>query len=90
MMAEEGFLCSDIGKNSVDDMKSCEEAIEVIQKINPDVSTTVYEKNFEDQPQGCFVMNNLIAFNTASADSPKQGSRQVCKGKVLYRVLHFV
>ena len=47
MMAEEGFLCSDIGKNSVDDMKSCEEAIEVIQKINPDVSTTVTEKTLK-------------------------------------------
>ena len=86
MMAEEGFLCSDNGKNSIDDLKSCEDAIEVIQKINPDVSTTVTEKNFEDQPKGCFVMDNEIIFNTGSADLPNQGSRQVCKGNVLYRV----
>ena len=81
-MAQQGFLCSDNGKNSVDDLKSCEEAIKVIQTINPDVSPTVTEKIFEDQPKGCFVMGNEIIFNTASADSPNQGSRQVCKGKV--------
>ena len=86
MMAEEGFLCSDNGKNSIEDLKSCEDAIEVIQKINPDVSTTITEKNFQDQPKGCFVMDNEVIFNTGSADSPNQGSRQVCKGKVLYRV----
>ena len=90
MMAQEGFLCSDNGKNSIDDLKSCEEAIKVIQTINPDVSPTVTEKIFEDQPKGCFVMGNEIIFNTASADSPNQGSRQVCKGKVLYRFLLFV
>ena len=90
MMAEEGFLCSDNGKNSIDDLKSCEEAIEVIQKINPDVSTTVTEKDFEDQPKGCFVMDNEIIFNTASSDLPNQGSRQVCKGNVLYPVLILV
>ena len=81
-MAEEGFLCSDNGKNSIDDLKSCEEAIKVIQTINPYVSLTVTEKIFEDQPKGCFVMGNEIIFNTASADSPKQGSRQVCKGEI--------
>ena len=90
MMAQEGFLCSDNGKNSIDDLKSCEEAIKVIQTINPDVSPTVTEKIFEDQPKGCFVMGNEIIFNTASADSPNQGSRQVCKGKVQYRFLLFV
>ena len=81
-MAPEGFLCSDNGKNSIDDLRSCEEAIKFIQTINPAVSTTVTEKIFEDQPKGCFVMNNEILFNTASADSPNQGSRQVCKGKI--------
>ena len=86
MMAEEGFLCSDNGKNSIDDLKSCEDAIEVIQKINPDVSTTITEKIFEDQPKGCFVVDNKVMFNTGSADLPNQGSRQVCKGNPLYRV----
>ena len=82
MMAPEGFLCSDNGKNSIDDLKSCEEAIELIQTIKPNVSTTVTEKIFEDQPKGCIVMGNEIIFNTASADSPNQGSRQVCKGEI--------
>ena len=79
-MADEGFLCSDNGKHSVDDFKSCEDAMDVIKKINPSVSTSVIEKNYEDQPKGCFMIENTIIFNTASADSPNQDSRQVCKG----------
>ena len=79
-MAEEGFLCSDVGKISANDLKSCEEAKEVIQKINPEVSTTIVEENMTDQPKGCIVMGNEIYFNAASDDSPSQESRQVCKG----------
>ena len=40
VLAEKGFLCSDIGKNSIDDVKSCEAALNVIQKVNPDVRHT--------------------------------------------------
>ena len=79
-MAEEGFLCSDVGKNVANDLESCEEAKYLIQKINPEVSTTIVEETLLNQPKGCIVMENTIYFNAASDDSPSQGSRQVCKG----------
>ena len=82
MLAEKGFLCSDIGKNSIDDVKSCEAALNVIQKVNPDVGTDVIEGNFQNQPKGCLMLKNIIYFNTASTDLPSLDSRQVCKGKL--------
>ena len=83
-MAEEGFLCSDVGKIVANDLESCEEAKDVIQKINPEVSTTIVEQNISDQPKGCIVKENTIYFNAAADDSPSEGSRQVCKGTQLF------
>ena len=83
-MAEEGFLCSDVGKIVANDLESCEEAKGVIQKINPEVSTTIVEENLDNQPKGCIVKENTIYFNAASDDLPSQGSRQVCKGTQLF------
>ena len=89
MVAEEGFLCSDVGKIAANDRKSCEEAKGVIQKINPEVSTTIVEEDMLNQPKGCIVMENTIYFNAASDDSPSQGSRQVCKGiQLCFSVAH--
>ena len=88
-MAEEGFLCSDVGKIAANDLKSCEQAKGIIQKINPEVSTTIVEENMLNQPKGCIVMENTIYFNAASDDSPPQGSRQVCKGiQLCFSVAH--
>ena len=82
MLAEDGFLCSDIGKNPIDDLKSCESALNVIQMINSDVGTDVTENSDQNQPKGCLVLKNAIYFNAASTDLPSVGSRQVCKGKL--------
>ena len=82
MMAKEGFLCSDIGKTAANDVKSCKEAGDVIQKINPDVdiSATIVEKDMPGHPKGCFIKDDTIYFNRASDDTPSEESRQVCKG----------
>ena len=84
MLAENGFLCSDIGKNTVNDLKSCEQAKNIIKTINPVVSTEIVEKSFKDQPRGCIMMENSIYYNSASDDVPSQVSRQVCKGKQVF------
>lgn len=87
MMAQEGFLCSDVGKTATTDLKSCKEANDVIQKVNPDVdvsTTRIVEENMPGQPKGCIVKENALYFNTASDDTPSETSRQVCKGTRLY------
>ena len=79
-LAEEGFLCSDIGKVAADDVESCESAQSVIKSIKPDIKTAVMEISHKNQPKGCFVILNTIFLNTDSADTPRIGSRQICKG----------
>ena len=80
MLAENGFLCSDIGKNAANDLKSCEEAKNIVKTNNPAVSTEIVEKSFKDQPKGCIMMENSIYYNSGSDDLPSQVARQVCKG----------
>ena len=79
-LAEEGFLCSDIGKVAADDIESCESAQYVLKNIKPDIKTAVMETSHKKQPKGCFVIQNTIFLNTDSADTPRTGSRQICKG----------
>ena len=92
MMAQEGFLCSDVGKTATTDLKSCKEAKDVIQKVNPDVdvsTTSIVEENMPGQPKGCIVKENALYFNTASDDTPSETSRQVCKGtQTLYTTFY--
>ena len=79
-LAEDGFLCSDIGKVAADDIESCESAQSVLKNIKPDIKTAVMETSHKKQPKGCFVIQNTIFLNTDSADTPRIGSRQICKG----------
>ena len=82
MLAEEGYLCSDIGKSAITDVgtESCEKAMSVIEKINPDVDTSVMTSDSDNRPKGCFMRENTVYFNSASGDTPYDGSRQVCQG----------
>ena len=79
-LAEEGFRCEDIGMKTTEELKSCKAAATTIQKIKPDVATSVNERTLRNQPKGCYVAENAIYFNTDSTDVLNAGSRQVCSG----------
>jgi len=80
ILAQNGYLCSDIGKIAANDLESCKKAKDILQKINPSISSTVSQKVLTDKPKGCIVEQNALYFNTASNDLPAQGFRQVCEG----------
>ena len=82
MLTQNGYLCSDIGKIAANDLESCKKAKDILQKINPSISSTVSQKVLTDKPKGCIVEQNALYFNTASNDLPAQGFRQVCKGNI--------
>ena len=80
-LAEEGFRCEDIGMKATVELESCKATITAIQKIIPEIGTSVNERSFENKPKGCYVAENKIYFNTDLTDSLSSGSRQVCSGK---------
>ena len=80
-LAEEGFHCEDIGMKATEELKSCLASVTTIQKINPDIGTSVNERTLRNQPKGCYVAENTIYFNTDSTNVLNAGSRQVCSGK---------
>ena len=80
-LAQEGFRCEDIGMKATEELKSCIASATTIQKINPDIGTSVNERTLRNQPKGCYVAENTIFFNTDSTDVLNAGSRQVCSGK---------
>ena len=84
-LAEEGFRCEDIGMKATEELESCKATVTTIQKIIPDVGTSVNERNYENKPTGCYVYDNKIYFNTDLTDSLSSGSRQVCRGKHIER-----
>ena len=63
------------------ELESCKATISAIQKIIPEIGTSVNERSFENKPKGCYVAENTIYFNTDSTDVLNAGSRQVCSGK---------
>ena len=80
-LAEEGFRCDDIGMKATVELESCKATISAIQKIIPEIGTSVNERSFENKPKGCYVAENKVYFNTDLTDSLHSGTRQVCSGK---------
>ena len=82
MLAEEGVLCSELGKNDSKDKESCNKAKDVVKKINPSlkVGDEIIKTNNPNQPKGCFMKENKLYFNSASGNLPKDGIRQICEG----------
>ena len=82
MFTEKGYLCSDFGKNAVNDVKSCEQAMEV------DVWTSMSKVEYQNEPYGCISKENLIFFNTVGllGGSPNGESRQVCGGNIIHHL----
>ena len=82
MFTEEGYLCSDFGKNAVNDAKSCEKAMEV------DVWTSMSTVEYQNEPYGCISKEKHIFFNTVglSGGSPNGESRQVCNGNIIHHL----
>ena len=62
-LAEEGFHCEDIGMKATEELKSCLASVTTIQKINPDIGTSVNERTLRNQPKGCYVAENKMYFN---------------------------
>ena len=63
------------------ELESCKATITAIQKIIPEIGTSVNERSFENKPKGCYVAENKMYFNTDLTDSLHSGTRQVCSGK---------
>ena len=82
MLAEEGVLCSELGKNDAKDVESCKKSIDVVRNMNPSlkVGDAIINTNNPNQPKGCFMKENKLYFNSASGNLPKDGIRQICEG----------
>ena len=68
MLAEEGVLCSELGKNDSKDKESCKKSIDVVRNMNPSlkVGDAIINTNNPNQPKGCFMKENKLYFNSAS------------------------
>ena len=90
MLAEEGVLCSELGKNDAKDVESCKKSKDVVRRMNPSlkVSDAIIKTNNPNQPKGCFMKENNLYFNLASENLPKDGIRQICEGIFLYSELY--
>ena len=82
MFTKEGYLCSDFGKNAVNDVKSCEQAMDV------DVWTSMSTVEYQNEPYGCISKEKNIFFNSVglSDGSPNGESRQVCSGNIIHHL----
>ena len=91
MLAEEGYLCSDFGKNVVNDIKSCEQAIDIMQKVvevkmqkSMSAFDTMLTIESQNEPYGCIIKEKYLIFNSVgfAGGSPNGESRQVCGGNI--------
>ena len=71
---------------ATEELESCKAALSTIQKVIPDIGTSVNRGSFHNQPKGCYVANNKMYFNNDHTDSLKAGSQQVCSGKLADKV----
>ena len=91
MLAEEGYLCSDFGKNVVNDIKYCEQAKDIMQKVvevkmqkSMSAIDTMLTIESQNEPYGCIIKEKYLFFNAVgfAGGSPNGESRQVCGGNI--------